>query len=205
MDISGNYLLPCSRERAWEALNDPDLLKRCLKGCEKLERTADNVFAGTVSTRIGPVSARFAGTMRQSEIVPPASCRMTFEGQGGVAGFARGKADVALMEEGGATRLTYVADTQIGGKLAQMGARLIEGVARSMADDFFGKFAIELSEAPAASPASGTITSDSGHHSNPFHGEQIPPKSPRKPWSLSRDVTIMLALVALAVGWRYFI
>lgn len=141
MEITGSYLLPCSPETAWQALNDTEVLKSCLKGCEALERTAENEFTGKVAAKIGPVSARFSGTMRQTELDPPRSCRMQFEGQGGVAGFAKGGAVVTLTPRDGGTELTYVADTQIGGKLAQMGARLVEGTAKSMADDFFGKFA----------------------------------------------------------------
>ncbi|ANU08427.1 CoxG family protein [Paraurantiacibacter namhicola] len=144
MEIKGTYQLPCSPQRAWEALNDPDLLKACLKGCERLEKTADDRFEGTVATKIGPVSARFDGSMTQTDVVAPDRCTMVFEGKGGVAGFAKGSADVTLEEAEGGTLLTYVADAKIGGKLAQMGARLVEGTARSMAEDFFGKFSAAL-------------------------------------------------------------
>jgi uncharacterized protein len=164
MEITGRYDLPCSPEAAWAAINDTAVLKACLKGCEALERTSETEFAGKVATKIGPVSARFAGTMRQTEIDAPRSCKMEFEGQGGVAGFAKGNALVTLEpRDGGGTALSYVAQTQIGGKLAQMGARLVEGTAKSMADDFFGKFAavladVEDSAAPkAAAPQTGAI------------------------------------------------
>ena len=164
MEITGRYDLPCSQEAAWAAINDTAVLKACLKGCEALERTSETEFAGKVATKIGPVSARFAGTMRQTEIDAPRSCKMEFEGQGGVAGFAKGNALVTLEpRDGGGTALSYVAQTQIGGKLAQMGARLVEGTAKSMADDFFGKFAavladVEDSAAPkAAAPQAGAI------------------------------------------------
>ena len=169
MDISGNYLLPCSQQRAWDALNDPELLKRCLKGCEALAKTAENEFTGTVAMRIGPVAARFTGKMVQSEVDLPRACRMNFEGQGGVAGFARGSANVTLEPEDGGTRLAYVADTQIGGKLAQMGARLVEGTARSMADDFFGKFAAAVAE-----PVDAAATTS---ESAPETPTMIPPKA----------------------------
>jgi len=159
MQITGNYLLPCAPGTAWAALNDPDILKSSLKGCEALERTSDTSFSGKVAAKIGPVSARFSGTMQQTDIDAPHSCRMLFEGQGGVAGFAKGSALVTLAAEEGGTRLTYVAETQIGGKIAQMGARLVEGTAKSMADDFFGKFAAAVVEAGpevAADPAPAT-------------------------------------------------
>jgi len=165
MEITGRYDLPCSPEAAWAAINDTAVLKACLKGCEALERTSETEFSGRVAAKIGPVSARFAGTMRQTEIDEPRSCKMEFEGQGGVAGFAKGSAFVTLEpREDGGTALSYVAQTQIGGKLAQMGARLIEGTAKAMADDFFGKFAavladVEESATPnAAAPEAGAIT-----------------------------------------------
>ena len=144
MEIKGSYLLPCDPQRAWEALNDPDLLKSCLKGCERLEKVADNNFEGTVQAKVGPVSARFNGSLTQTDINAPNRCTMVFEGQGGVAGFAKGSADVTLDEADGGTLLSYAAGAQIGGKLAQMGARLVEGTARSMAEDFFSKFSAAL-------------------------------------------------------------
>ncbi|TNE61528.1 MAG: carbon monoxide dehydrogenase [Sphingomonadales bacterium] len=158
MEIKGSYHLPCDPQRAWEALNDPELLKACLKGCERLEKTADDRFEGTVQAKVGPVSARFSGSLTQTNVQAPNGCTMVFEGQGGVAGFAKGQADVTLDETDGGTQLSYVADAKIGGKLAQMGARLVEGTARSMAEDFFSKFSAalateetdEITSAPAA-------------------------------------------------------
>jgi uncharacterized protein len=149
MKITGNYLLPCTPEQAWDALNDPEILQSSLKGCEKLEKTSQTDFTGTVSTRIGPVSARFNGKMKQTEVNPPHGCVMNFEGQGGVAGHAKGNAKVTLDAEDGGTRLSYVADAQIGGKLAQMGARLVEGAAKTLADDFFARFSATLGAEPA--------------------------------------------------------
>ena len=193
MDISGNYLLPCSQQRAWDALNDPELLKRCLKGCEALAKTAEAEFAGTVATRIGPVAARFTGKMVQSEIDIPRACRMNFEGQGGVAGFARGSANVTLEPEDGGTRLAYVADTQIGGKLAQMGARLVEGTARSMADDFFGKFAAAVAE-----PVDAAETTPGSAPETPT---MVPPKAADAPTApaTTRSWLLYAALAVLVV------
>lgn len=144
MELTGTYFLPCEPQQVWEALNDPEMLKSALKGCEKLEKTSKTDFTGTVSTRIGPVSARFNGKMNQTEVDPPHSCVMNFEGQGGIAGHAKGSAKVTLVAEDGGTRLSYVADTKIGGKLAQMGARLVEGAAKTVADDFFAQFSSAL-------------------------------------------------------------
>jgi uncharacterized protein len=182
MEITGTYLLPCSQQRAWEALNDPELLKSSLKGCERLEKLSDTEFAGTVATRIGPVSARFSGTMRLENVQAPGSCDMVFEGQGGVAGFARGSATVTLVPEGSGTRLTYTADTVVGGKLAQIGTRLVEGTARSMADDFFGKFSGLLGGGEVAAEPAAT-------------GEQPAPASPS-----SQRWTLWLALGAALVA-----
>lgn len=164
MNITGSYLLPCSQARAWAALNDPAQLQAALKGCEKLEKTSATEFIGTVSTRIGPVSARFNSKVTLKDMREPETCTMLFEGQGGVAGFARGSAVVTLAPEGDGTRLTYVADTQIGGKLAQMGARLVEGTAKSMADDFFSKLSAGLAaESPlVATPGDASDAGDAG-------------------------------------------
>lgn len=152
MEIRGSYLIPCPQARAWEALNDTELLRASLKGCERLEKLSETEYSGTVAAKIGPVTARFSGKLTQEDIDAPAGCTMRFEGQGGIAGFAKGHADVTLVPEGDETRLTYVAATQVGGKLAQMGARLIEGTARTMADDFFGRFATLILEPQAQDP-----------------------------------------------------
>ena len=191
MDIKGSYLLPCDRQRVWNALNDPELLKSCLKGCESLDKTADDRFEGTVRAKVGPVNARFNGTMVQTDIQEPVSCTMAFEGQGGVAGFAKGFADVSLEEEAGGTRLSYVADAQIGGKMAQMGARLVEGTARSMADDFFGELARALGGAAAPS-SGGSPEADIGSRD----GDEIqaPARNSRSP------MIIIVAAIALAIA-----
>jgi carbon monoxide dehydrogenase subunit G len=172
MEITGSYFLPCSPETAWKAMNDPDVLKACLKGCEALERTGETEFTGRVAAKIGPVSARFTGTMRQTEIDAPNYCRMQFDGQGGIAGFAKGGAHVTLTAAQGGTQLDYVVDTQIGGKLAQMGARLVEGTAKSMADDFFGKFASAVENMDEGMPinagSKAASSSDSALDSRPI-------------------------------------
>ncbi|AXU20903.1 carbon monoxide dehydrogenase subunit G [Novosphingobium sp. ERN07] len=189
MEITGSYLLPCSPDTAWKALNDPEVLKACLKGCESLEKTGETAFSGKVAAKIGPVSARFSGTMRQTEIDAPHSCRMQFEGQGGVAGFAKGGALVTLASRDGGTELTYVADTQIGGRLAQMGARLVEGTAKSMADDFFGKFAAAVS---AMEPAVGAPA-------EPPVSPPAPTGQPSSQRSLLVPSLIAAVIVALAI------
>lgn len=187
MEISGSYLLPCSQQRAWDALSDPELLKASLKGCERLEKLSDSDFLGTVATRIGPVSARFAGTMRLENVQAPDSCDMVFEGQGGVVGFARGSAKVTLAPEGSSTRLTYKADTKIGGKLAQMGTRLVEGAARSMADDFFGTFSGLLGHTAAVAPPTPAAVAENA---------QAPARS-RRGWPIYAGVAALVLALAL--------
>ena len=141
MEMSGEYRIPASRETVWEALNDPDVLRACIPGCQELEQTSETGFAATVKAKVGPVSATFKGEVELDDIDPPAGYRIQGEGKGGVAGFAKGGANVRLAEDGGETVLTYDADAKVGGKLAQIGSRLIAGTARKMADQFFGNFA----------------------------------------------------------------
>ncbi|MCG8649802.1 MAG: carbon monoxide dehydrogenase subunit G, partial [Pirellulales bacterium] len=141
MQMTGEYRIEAARETVWAALNDPEVLKACIPGCEELEKTSDTGFAAKVKAKVGPVSAKFAGAVTLSDINPPESYTISGEGKGGAAGFAKGGAKVRLDEDGSATLLHYEVDATVGGKLAQIGARLIDGTAKKMADDFFGKFA----------------------------------------------------------------
>ena len=140
MEMTGQQLVALPQEETWKALNDPDVLKECVPGCESLERVSDTQYQLTMTARIGPVSARFKGMMTLEDVAEPQGYTMVFEGQGGVAGFAKGKASVALAPEGDATRLSYSVKATVGGKIAQLGARLIDGVARKLADEFFKCF-----------------------------------------------------------------
>ena len=150
MDMKGEYRIAAPREKVWDALNDPEVLKQCIAGCEELDKTSDIEFSARVHTRIGPVSAKFTGKVELSEIDPPNGYRISGEGQGGVAGFAKGGATVKLTEDGSETLLEYEANATVGGKLAQIGSRLIDATARKMADEFFGKFAEAVGEATDA-------------------------------------------------------
>lgn len=145
MEIKGQYRIALPREKVFAALNDQAVLRACIPGCETLDILSDTEMAAKVRLRIGPVGATFAGKITLSEIDPPNGYRISGEGQGGVAGFAKGGAVVTLLEDvGGDTLLTYDVDAQIGGKIAQVGARLVAGTAKKLADQFFGKFAETL-------------------------------------------------------------
>jgi hypothetical protein len=149
MDFSGRYVIPAPAEAVWAGLNDPNTLKACIPGCEKIEKTDPTNFVATATLKIGPVKARFQGKVGLSDLDPPHRCRLSGEGQGGVAGFAKGDADVVLTPEGHGTVLTYTAKASVGGKLAQIGQRLIDGAARQIADDFFSRFAEQLARPQA--------------------------------------------------------
>jgi carbon monoxide dehydrogenase subunit G len=151
MDMTGEYRIPAPRTAVWDALNDPAVLKACIPGCESLERVGDEMVA-TVVAKIGPVKAKFAGKVRIENPDPPNGYSIVGEGQGGVAGFAKGGADVKLAEDGGETVLTYTAKAQVGGKLAQLGSRLIDGTAKMMAEQFFSAFSEKVGAA-AGTPA----------------------------------------------------
>ena len=142
MTMSGEVQLNASRPDVWAKLNDPAVLKSCIPGCELLEKSSESEFQAVATVKVGPVKARWKGKVRLSDLDPPNSYRISGEGEGGVAGFAKGGAKVALAEkDGGGTVLTYDVEAQIGGKLAQLGQRLIHSAAKKTADDFFVKFA----------------------------------------------------------------
>ena len=140
MEMTGQQLVPLPQEETWRALNDTEVLKSCVPGCESLEKLSDDEYELTMRAKIGPVSARFKGKMKLEDVDPPRGYTMVFEGQGGVAGFAKGQAIVSLAQEDEGTRLSYSVKANVGGKIAQLGARLIDGVARKIADDFFKCF-----------------------------------------------------------------
>lgn len=140
MDMTGEQLIPMPQQQVWEALNDPAVLKDCIAGCDVLEKVSDTEFKVGLVAAIGPVKAKFAGKLMLLDMNPPNSYSLAFEGSGGVAGFGKGTAAVSLAPEGGGTKLSYTAKASVGGKLAQIGSRLIDGVARKMAEDFFKKF-----------------------------------------------------------------
>ena len=160
MEIKGEYRIAAPREKVFAALNDASVLQACIPGCESLEKLSDTEMTAKVRLRIGPVSASFSGKVTLSDIDPPNGYKISGEGQGGVAGFAKGGAVVALREEGAETILNYDVDAQVGGKIAQVGARLITGTAKKLADEFFGKFANTINN-PSQAAVAG-VPSNSG-------------------------------------------
>jgi uncharacterized protein len=141
MTMTGEVQLPATQEAVWAKLNDPEVLRVCIPGCESLEKLSDTEFQAVATNKIGPVKARFKGKVRLSDLDPPNGYRISGEGDGGVAGFAKGGATVTLQPKDGGTLLSYNVEAQIGGKLAQIGQRLINGAAKKLADQFFAKFA----------------------------------------------------------------
>ena len=165
MEMLGNRRLGVTQQQAWEALNDPETLKKCIPGCDKFELTGDNQYSVALAVKIGPVSAKFSGKVALSDIVAPDGYKLSFEGQGGVAGFAKGSSSVTLRPLDGAAEaapapagceLDYTVQAQVGGKIAQLGQRLIDGAAKSTADDFYKRFEAEMQSRygppPAAAP-----------------------------------------------------
>jgi uncharacterized protein len=152
MKMIGEVMLPADRQTVWGKLNDPEVLKACIPGCQSLEKTGENGFLATAKIKVGPVSATFKGAVTLSDLDPPNTYRISGQGEGGVAGFAKGGALVALTDAAaGGTKLTYDVEANVGGKLAQLGGRLINGVAKKMADQFFANFAkAVVGELPAA-------------------------------------------------------
>lgn len=180
MEMLGNRRLGVTQQQAWEALNDPETLKKCIPGCDKFELTGDNTYSVALAVKIGPVSAKFSGKVMLSDIVAPDGYKLTFEGQGGVAGFAKGSSSVSLKPVAGASEaapvvavtdgapateaapvaatsagceLDYTVQAQVGGKIAQLGQRLIDGAAKSTADDFFKRFEAEMQNRYGPPPA----------------------------------------------------
>jgi uncharacterized protein len=144
MDMTGERRIPAPRLTVWEALNNPEVLKASIPGCESLEKLDDDQMKATASVKVGPISARFTGKVQLTDIDPPNGYRISGEGQGGVAGFAKGGANVALTDDGADTLLSYQVNAQVGGKLAQLGGRLIDATAKQMADAFFDRFSKQV-------------------------------------------------------------
>jgi carbon monoxide dehydrogenase subunit G len=192
LDILGEYRINASRQEVWEALNDPEVLRKCIPGCEQLNRDGDGPLNATINAKVGPVSARFKTVLTLQNINAPESYTLVGEGKGGAAGFGKGSADVTLAESGTLTLLSYNARFNVGGKLAQVGSRLVQGAARKTADQFFLNFAQELGGEPVApleaaepgAPAAGVAPAAGGV------------ALARRPW-----LWALVVLAVLLLGW----
>jgi carbon monoxide dehydrogenase subunit G len=167
MELAQSRTIAAPPAAVWAALNDPVVLKACIPGCEKLDRVSDTEWQAVVATRIGPVQARFNGRVQLADLQPPTAYTLRFEGQGGAAGFASGEARVTLSPaDDSTTTLDYTAKAKVGGKIAQLGSRLIDGAAAKLADDFFTRFAERMAPPPAeiatAAPAAAPPVTRTG-------------------------------------------
>ena len=158
MDMTGERRIAAPRQKVWDALNDPATLQACIPGCESLQKTGENALKATAAVKIGPIAARFTGNVLLSELEPPTSYRISGEGQGGVAGFAKGGANVRLADDGPGTLLSYDVKAQVGGKIAQLGARLIDATSKQMADMFFDRFSAMVAEPFVAAGVAATTS-----------------------------------------------
>lgn len=194
MELTGERLIPADRATTWAALNDPAVLQACIAGCESLTRTGDDAYEAVVAVRVGPVSARFKGKLQLLDVQPPERYTMQFDGQGGAAGFGKGSAEVVLADEGASTRLRYTARAQVGGRMAQVGSRLVDAAAAKIADDFFSAFEARLQPAVAATTEPGAEALA------PVGAAAAPASPPRSTWLLRAGV----AVVALVVLYLIF-
>ncbi len=205
MELTGTQTLPVSQQIAWDALNDPEILKASITGCEQLERISDSEFSAAVTAAIGPVKARFKAKLTLSEVDAPNSYKIRFDGQGGAAGFGKGEAKVALTAEGAATRLDYTAQANVGGKLAQIGSRLVDAASRKLADEFFNKFNAELKRRHAPPDAAAAAHLDAVPASGP-HLDAVPASGPHPGDSGSGTIiAITLAILAAVAAIAAFL
>ncbi|MFY7961261.1 MAG: SRPBCC family protein [Elsteraceae bacterium] len=205
MELTGETLIPAPRQRVWEALNDPEILRQSITGCESIEKLSDTELTAKVTAKVGPVKATFTGAVTLSDIDPPNGYRISGEGKGGVAGFAKGGANVTLTEAEGGTLLSYSVDAQVGGKLAQIGSRLIDATAKSYAKDFFEKFSalVGQAEADAAAPKPAAEASEEAPKTAAAAASvHVPPKAlaPRAGLPPAVWITGVVALVVLLLA-----
>jgi carbon monoxide dehydrogenase subunit G len=187
MEMQSARDVPAPVPTVWTALNDPAFLKDCIPGCETIEADGENAYRISMAARIGPVAAKFNGRMQLADIDPPKGYTLSFEGQGGAAGFAKGAAKVGLVpaENGQATTLSYTVNAQVGGKIAQIGSRLVDGAAQKLADDFFARFSDKVAAATAASGAPEAATPPA----------LAQPPAAKAPWVRYLAIAILLGVV----------
>jgi carbon monoxide dehydrogenase subunit G len=191
MEMTGERRILAPREKVWAALNDPEILKASIPGCESLEKLSDTELSARAAVKIGPIAARFTGKVTLSDLDPPNGYTIAGEGQGGVAGFAKGSAKVRLEEAGEATLLRYEVQAQVGGKIAQLGARLIDSTAKSLADQFFDRFQAKLGPPPAPTPAEAAA---------PAAPSPLPQPSSGLPMAAWVGLLVFLAILLLLFG-----
>ncbi|MDE0001736.1 MAG: carbon monoxide dehydrogenase subunit G [Rhodospirillaceae bacterium] len=189
--MRGEYQIAAGREAVWAALNDPSILQACLEGCESFDKISDTDFKAKMTTKVGPIRTKFACTIQLSDLDPPNAYTLSGKGDGGASGFAKGTVKVSLTESDGATVLGYTVDASLRGKIGQMGARVVDNVARSMADKFFGKLSARVEDEPAGG-ASGTESA-----------AETEPSTEKKGFSLVH-IILIAAVIALA-GAAYYI
>ena len=219
MEMSGEYTIPAPREKVWAALNDAGILQQCIPGAETVEQTADDAFEATVKAKVGPVSARFKGKVKLTNIDAPNGYTISGEGSGGAAGFAKGSADVSLVDvPDGGTKLSYAVKAQVGGKLAQIGQRFIDSTAAKMSEEFFSNFS-KVAGQPEAAPAEATgeelpeLVEEATHGiegKSPDHDAISPTGAPLipdeeagfslSPWVWGPLVILAVVIVALIIG-----
>lgn len=207
MDMSGEQRIEASRDAVWAALNNPEILRKCIPGCQELEKHSDTEMTAVAVIKVGPVSAKFQGAVTLSDLDPPNGYRITGEGQGGVAGFAKGSAEVRLTADGEATILRYSVSAQIGGKLSQLGGRLIDATARKMSDAFFKRFAEEIASKDGTTDSSSSATPEvteavsraAGINSMPNHRLQpltdlpLATQSASMPWVSWLNIAVLIS------------
>ncbi|MET0542247.1 MAG: carbon monoxide dehydrogenase subunit G [Variovorax sp.] len=211
MEMLGTRQLGVTQQQAWEALNDPATLKACLAGCDKFEPVGDDTYAVGMAVKVGPVSAKFSGKVTLTEITPPQSYKLSFEGQGGVAGFGKGASSVTLTPNADGCELGYTVQAQVGGKIAQLGQRLVDGAAKSMADDFFKRFDALMAErypAPAAAVAANDEADEGGTSFGSIDSlaprtRPMPPSSAPSAGSSQKWIWVVVAVVVAIGAYMY--
>lgn len=193
MKMTGEHRIEAPRETVWAALNDPEILKQAIPGCEEIEKTSDTEMTAKVKAKVGPVSAKFSGVVTLSDLDPPRAYTISGEGKGGAAGFAKGGAKVRLEEDGAATVLHYEVEALVGGKLAQIGSRLIDSTAKKMANDFFTR----LADVVAAPTAAETPASESPGPGIDKTGEKTTPSGVRPLFWIAGLIAVVLVLLAI--------
>ncbi|MEO1102407.1 MAG: carbon monoxide dehydrogenase subunit G [Pseudomonadota bacterium] len=203
MELTGEHRIPAPRQKVWEALHDPDLLKECIKGCQKLEMVDESHMVAKVQAKVGPVKATFDANVEIVDPVAPERYTLVGEGKGGVAGFAKGSADVSLAEDGDETIMTYHAKANVGGKLAQLGSRLVDTTAKKYAADFFSAFTEKLSPQPAETGEPSPAVVDEGLGEAEIAVQNTAVDSPHAEDTAEREVEVAAGKGFLGGPWMW--